>query len=100
LASGLVKKRDGSFIGTPPGSNVNCALFPQSSDDGSYSGWSIENGNPRDLSTAPDGSRRSVYFFEVHGKMTAGLADLWLNSVCDDEQDRRDGFGLSLWGTW
>ncbi len=91
-----------SIIGTPPGSNVELRLV--SAVIGRWqpiSGWSIENGKPQ----RPKPLRRmvpagSVYFFEVQGKITAGLADLWLNSVCDDEQDRRDGFGLSLWGTW
>lgn len=99
---GWLKKREGGIIGTPPGSNVELRLV--SAVIGRWqpiSGWSIENGKPQ----GPKALRRmvpagSVYFFEVQGKITAGLADLWLNSVCDDEQDRRDGFGLSLWGTW
>jgi CRISPR-associated protein Cmr3 len=42
----------------------------------------------------------SIYFFEVRQGDGAALADRWLQSVCDDEQDRRDGFGLAVWGTW
>ena len=42
-----------------------------------------------------------VYFFEVEGdESAAGLVDHWLRPVSDDEQDRRDGFGLAVWGTW
>ena len=41
-----------------------------------------------------------VYFFEVIGGSAAGLARGWLQPVSDDEQDRRDGFGLAAWGTW
>ena len=41
-----------------------------------------------------------VYFFEVVGSSAAGLARGWLQPVSDDEQDRRDGFGLAAWGTW
>jgi CRISPR-associated protein Cmr3 len=28
------------------------------------------------------------------------IEDAWLRSVCDDEQDRIDGFGMSVWGIW
>jgi CRISPR-associated protein Cmr3 len=42
----------------------------------------------------------SVYFFECKPGEGASLADHWLKSVCDGEQDRRDGFGLAIWGTW
>ncbi len=43
----------------------------------------------------------SVYFFQV----TAGQADVlaiqgWLAPISDEEQDRRDGYGLALWGVW
>jgi CRISPR-associated protein Cmr3 len=41
-----------------------------------------------------------VYFLEVVGGNAAGLARGWLQPVSDDEQDRRDGFGLAAWGTW
>ena len=61
------------------------------------SGWSYEDDKPKALRRAvPAGS---VYFFErVSGE--ADLDSIWLRSVCDDEQDRRDGFGLALWGGW
>lgn len=42
----------------------------------------------------------SVYFFRVDSGDPAALAQHWLESVCDDAQDRRDGFGLALWGAW
>jgi CRISPR-associated protein Cmr3 len=64
------------------------------------SGWSLAQ--PR----GPKPIRRmvpagSVYFFEVEKPGDAApLADLWLQSVSDDEQERRDGFGLAVWGTW
>ena len=61
------------------------------------SGWSYEDGKPKALRRAvPAGS---VYFFErLSGDVN--LEELWLRSVCDDGQDRRDGFGLALWGAW
>ena len=41
-----------------------------------------------------------VYFFEVIDGNAASLSSHWLQTVSDDEQDRRDGFGLAAWGTW
>jgi CRISPR-associated protein Cmr3 len=64
------------------------------------SGWSLESRGPKPIRRlVPAGS---VYFFEIEGNGDAvPLAEsLWLKSVCDDEQDRRDGFGLALWGIW
>ena len=69
------------------------------------SGWSLEKNKKRNPGPKP--IRRlvpagSVYFFEIEGCLdAASLAeDLWLRSVCDKDQDRRDGFGLALWGIW
>jgi len=68
------------------------------------SGWSLEplkstgKAGPKALRRlVPAGS---VYFFEVIAGESSALKDLWLQPVCDDDQDCRDGFGLSLWGTW
>lgn len=43
---------------------------------------------------APAGS---VYFLEIMG---GDAAQLWLQSISDDEQSRRDGFGLVAVGAW
>jgi len=70
------------------------------------SGWGLENGK-----IGPKPVRRitpagSVYFFTVQEGSAAELAGpaCWLRSVIDEEtdepQDRRDGFGLGLWGIW
>lgn len=64
------------------------------------SGWSLEK-----ESWGPKAARRlapagAVYFFEVIDGSVTGLTRHWLKSVCDDEQDRRDGFGLAVWGLW
>lgn len=68
------------------------------------SGWSLqphkETGRP-----GPKPIRRmvpagGVYFFEKVEGDTAALADHWLKPVSDGEQERRDGFGLAVWGTW
>lgn len=64
------------------------------------SGWSLAP--PR----GPKAIRRmvpagSVYFFEVEKEgAAAGLSRYWLESVSDGEQERRDGFGLAVWGIW
>lgn len=74
------------------------------------SGWDMVaragDGSNR-VTGAPKATRRlvpsgSVYWFEV---IAAELTeppwrDLWLHSLCDREQDRRDGFGLGIVGGW
>lgn len=65
------------------------------------SGWDYREGHrgPKPVRwLAPAGS---VYFFEVlDGDPTVLAKEAWLQSVCDEEQDQRDGFGLALWGIW
>jgi CRISPR-associated protein Cmr3 len=63
------------------------------------SGWSLAP--PR----GPKPIRRmvpagSVFFFTCEQGAAAGLANHWLQSVSDDPQEQRDGFGLAIWGTW
>ena len=64
------------------------------------SGWSLAP--PR----GPKPIRRmvpagSVYFFEKCGGDGCTLAtNGWLRPVSDAPQDRNDGFGLAVWGTW
>ncbi len=64
-----------------------------------HSGWDLARQRPRPTrKLAPAGA---VYWFSVlEGGETDLVAPLWLASVCDDEQDRRDGFGLALPGPW
>lgn len=66
------------------------------------SGWSLER-SPQSGQPGPKGLRRvvpagGVYFFQVLAGDPQGLCSLWLESVCDEPQDRLDGFGLALWG--
>jgi CRISPR-associated protein Cmr3 len=65
------------------------------------SGWRMRQGEngPRAIKwLAPAGS---VYFFIVEsGDSSALWRDAWLQPMSDIEQDRRDGLGLALWGTW
>lgn len=64
------------------------------------SGWSLAK--PR----GPKAIRRmvpagSVYFFEVRESTNAApIAANWLQPVSDGQQEKRDGFGLAVWGTW
>jgi CRISPR-associated protein Cmr3 len=62
------------------------------------SGWNYAGQRgPKPLRRmAPAGS---VYFFENEGG-SLDWEKLWLRAVSDDEQDRNDGFGAALWGTW
>ncbi|HYT92546.1 MAG TPA: type III-B CRISPR module-associated Cmr3 family protein [Gemmataceae bacterium] len=74
------------------------------------SGWSLAKINSRgeldpNGKPGPKAIRRmvpagGVYFFEVTRGEAAALADHWLKSVSDGDQERRDGFGLAVWGTW
>lgn len=60
------------------------------------SGWSLRQGKPKAVRwMAPAGS---VYFFELQEGDPSAVLESWLRPVSDDEQDRKDGFGLALWG--
>jgi CRISPR-associated protein Cmr3 len=64
------------------------------------SGWSLERGKRGPKPTRRLVSAGSVYFFEVLAGEAGMLADQWFESVCSVPQDRHDGFGTALWGTW
>jgi len=79
------------------------------------SGWAMqghaENGDGRRVvvpsrGPGPKAIRRmvpagSVYFFEkVEGDGRVLATNGWLKSVSDAPHDRRDGFGLAVWGIW
>jgi CRISPR-associated protein Cmr3 len=87
--------------GEIPGTSVRVRLLSAVLDRWKpISGWSYEKGKhgPKALRrTVPAGS---VYFFEIIGNRAFDWETLWLRSVCDDEQDGKDGFGLALWGVW
>ncbi|HET6377352.1 MAG TPA: type III-B CRISPR module-associated Cmr3 family protein [Methylocella sp.] len=95
---------DNALVGSPPRANVRLRLVGVSIQRWkAVSGWSLAElpGQPR----GPKPVKRmvpagGVYFFEVVGGKASGLGDRWLEPVSDDEQDRRDGFGLAAWGVW
>lgn len=88
-------------IGQPPSSpdlqlRLRAASVPRFR---SISGWDLEHGRPKP--TRRMAFSGSVYYFEVlKGNPGAYTSDMWLRAVSDDEQDRRDGFGLAVWGAW
>ncbi len=97
--------------GTLPGTGVKLRLVGVTNGRWkAVSGWSLAKINsmgqldPKGR-PGPKPIRRmvpagSVYFFEVKPGEAVALVDQWLNSVSDGEQERRDGFGLAVWGTW
>lgn len=99
------------LVGSPPGSDVQLELVGLTIQRWrAVSGWSLARiNNQGQLDSqgrpGPKPIRRivpagGVYFFKVVAGTPAGLADRWLRSVSDHEQDQRDGFGLATWGTW
>ncbi len=68
------------------------------------SGWSLAKapnpaGRSRPAAWSPPAASTSSKKVEGDGK-SLWQRIRWLQSVCDREQDRRDGFGLAVWGTW
>ncbi len=65
------------------------------------SGWNLATRQPKPTRRlAPAGS---VYFVSLEGDeaaIRAWLQALWWRAVSDDEQDRRDGFGVAALGVW
>jgi CRISPR-associated protein Cmr3 len=92
---------DEQLEGSPPGSDVILRLVGASIERWyPVSGWSLEppQGPKAVRRLTPAGS---VYFFEVaNPDKAATLGGLWLRTVSDDPQCRRDGFGLAMWGPW
>lgn len=99
------------LIGTPPGDNVRLQLVGLTIQRWqAISGWSLAKINDQGQldpqgRPGPKPIRRMVpaggiYFFDVVDGSAANLANRWLYSVSDNEQDQRDGFGLATWGIW
>jgi len=64
-----------------------------------HSGWDLANQRPRSTrKLVPPGA---TYWFRILGDAAPeNLKALWLTNLSDDEQDRRDGFGLALPSPW
>jgi len=65
------------------------------------SGWDLALGKPKpSRRLAPAGT---VFFLSVEGDkaaLDAWIEHTWMQCISDDDQDRRDGFGLAVLGTW
>lgn len=96
---------NGRLEGSPPGTDIRLQLIGVSNGRWkAVSGWSMQPHRETGL-PGPKAIRRmvpagSVYFFRVVEGASSKLADCWLHSVSDAEQDQRDGFGLAVWGVW
>lgn len=110
---------DNNLEGAPPGcSGLKLKLRAVAMDRWqAFSGWDLRvptnRQKPNHCKTgAARAVRRmvpagAVYWFEIlpnervdEAKRLAILESLWLASICDQEHDRRDGFGLAVPGVW
>ncbi len=65
------------------------------------SGWDYEKNQTKKSRRAV--SSGAVYWLELGGTVDqrkAWIQELWMKPVSDDDQDRRDGFGLAVMGVW
>jgi len=95
-----------SMTGSPPGlNNIQLKLVGACIERWkAISGWSLEK-LPQTGEAGPKPVRRlvpsgSVYFFKLISGKSENLTQIWLKSISDEEQNRKDGFGLPLWGIW
>lgn len=92
---------NGSGEGSPPNSGVKLRLIGVCLERWqAISGWSLEQGKEGHKPLRRLVPAGGVYFFQVIEGKAEALAERWLQSVSDDPQDQRDGFGLALWGVW
>lgn len=92
---------DETLIGSPPAApRLRLQLRAAAVDRWQpHSGWDLGNRQPRP--TRKLAGAGAVYWFRILGEADSGLLDtLWLSSISDLEQDRRDGFGLVLPSAW
>ncbi len=81
------------------GLTILATAIPQRAQ--AISGWDFEKSRPKpSRRLVPAGS---VYFLKIGGAGKARedfVERFWFESICDAEQDRLDGFGISLLGAW
>lgn len=91
---------DGEGVGSPPACpGVRLCLRAAAVERWQpHSGWDLAQQAPRATrKLIPAGA---VYWCELLDGSPDALAALWLTSLADDPQDRRDGFGLALPAAW
>ena len=64
-----------------------------------HSGWDLAKQQPRPTRKLA-GAGTTYWFRILDGSDSSMLEALWLKSVSDGDQDRRDGFGLALPSPW
>ena len=67
------------------------------------SGWNLKEGKPKPSRRAvPAGSVYFVRFPEAwgEGEVRDWAGKVWFQNLSEEEQDRRDGFGLAALGLW
>ena len=92
---------NGKLIGSPPAaSGLKLQLRAVAIDRWlPHSGWDLAKQQPR--STRKLAGAGTTYWFRIlDGSDSSMLEALWLTSVSDCDQDRRDGFGLALPSPW
>ena len=91
---------DEKLEGTPPGCDgLRLKLRAAAIDRWQpHSGWDLAQQSPRaGRKLVPAGA---VFWFQILQDDDNALNVLWLNHISDQEQDRRDGFGLALPQPW
>lgn len=91
---------DADLVGTPPACpGVRLRLRAAAVERWQpHSGWDLATQQPRATrKLIPAGA---VYWCELLDANPEALPALWLTSLADDPQDRRDGFGLALPAAW
>jgi CRISPR-associated protein Cmr3 len=92
---------DETLTGSPPGiSNFRLRLRAVAVERWvPVSGWDLAARKPR--ATRKAVAAGAVYWFECIGEIPEDfIQQLWLRPLSDQEQDRRDGFGLTLPAPW
>ncbi|MCG5531159.1 type III-B CRISPR module-associated protein Cmr3 [Halorhodospira halochloris] len=92
---------DAELQGEPPGApGVRLKLVAAALESWQpHSGWNLKKKEPR--ATRKLVAAGATYWFHILGDPSdKELAELWLNSLCDEPQDRRDGFGIALPAPW
>ena len=88
-----------NLIGSPPTApNLQLKLLAAAVDRWQpHSGWDLAKQQPR--STRKLAGAGTTYWFSIVDG-DDDLNALWLTNISDDDQDRRDGFGLALPSPW
>lgn len=100
FAEGALPRWNGTPFPGHPGvvATVKAAALPRAAV---VSGWDLRDGKPKP--TRRLAAAGSVYFLELDGRpedLEGWCESVWLRPVSDEEQDRRDGFGLAALGVW